>query len=71
MRYFKPTSLTWWSGITALALGILMLVCRSCELGDFGALIAALAGSGDASPAGLIVLGLGLIGLRDKLGRMT
>ena len=28
-----------------------------------------LAGSGDASPAGLMFLGLGLIGLRDRIER--
>ena len=32
-------------------------------------LIALFAGAGDASPAGLIALGLGLIGLRDRLER--
>ena len=30
---------------------------------------ALLAGSGDASPAGLMFLGLGLIGLRDRIER--
>ena len=32
-------------------------------------LVAALAGTGDAAPATLIALGLGLIGLRDRLER--
>jgi len=32
-------------------------------------LVALLAGSGDASPAGLMFLGLGLIGLRDRIER--
>jgi len=32
-------------------------------------IIALLVGSGDASPAGLMFLGLGLIGLRDRIER--
>lgn len=38
-------------------------------LADLARLVAMLAGSGDASPAALIALGLGLIGLRDRLER--
>jgi hypothetical protein len=38
-------------------------------LGELSRLVALLAGSGDASPAGLMFLGLGLIGLRDRIER--
>jgi hypothetical protein len=38
-------------------------------LGELSRLVALLAGSGDASPAALIFLGLGLIGLRDRIER--
>jgi len=38
-------------------------------LGELSRLVALLAGSGDASPAGLVFLGLGLIGLRDRIER--
>jgi hypothetical protein len=36
---------------------------------EVGRLIAMLAGGGDASPAALIFLGTGLIGIRDKMER--
>ena len=55
MRYVRPNSLTWWAGLLAMLTGI--------------ASLALLAGSGDASPAGLMFLGLGLIGLRDRIER--
>ncbi|MGI9373701.1 MAG: hypothetical protein ACR2OJ_14510 [Hyphomicrobiales bacterium] len=47
-----------------------MLVCQAYELNELGSVVSVLAGGGDASPAGLLVLGFGLIGLRDKLARM-
>ena len=70
MKYVHPKSLTWWSGIIALTIGLAMIVCDTCDLTEIGQVFAALHG-GDASPSGLIVLGLGLIGLRDKLERIT
>lgn len=70
MRYIRPTSLTCWAGLLALATGIASLVVPvTGPLADLARLITLLSGSGDASPAALIALGLGLIGLRDRLER--
>lgn len=70
MRYIRPNSLTWWAGVFALATGIAAIALPATgHVGQISLLIALLAGSGDTSPAGLIVLGLGLIGLRDRLER--
>lgn len=70
MRYIRPTSLTWWSGLLAAVTGVGVLVLPATgPLGELARFVALLAGSGDASPAGLIFLGLGLIGLRDRLER--
>ena len=71
MRYFRPTSLTWWAGLVAMLTGIasVALPTTTGALGELSRLVALLAGSGDASPAGLIFLGLGLIGLRDRIER--
>ncbi|WP_149589974.1 hypothetical protein [Tabrizicola flagellatus] len=70
MRYIRPTSLTWWAGLLALATGAASLALPATgSLADLARLITLLSGSGDASPAALIALGLGLIGLRDRLER--
>jgi hypothetical protein len=70
MRYVRPSSLTWWAGLIALATGTgALLLPESGPLGDFARLVALLAGTGDAAPITLITLGLGLIGLRDRLER--
>ncbi len=70
MRYFRPTSLTWWAGLLAMLTGIASVALPSTgPLGELSRLVALMAGTGDASPAGLIFLGLGLIGLRDRLER--
>ncbi|WP_149139761.1 hypothetical protein [Gemmobacter caeruleus] len=70
MRYIRPTSLTWWAGLLAFATGAASLALPAAgPLADLARLITLLSGSGDASPAALIALGLGLIGLRDRLER--
>ena len=70
MRYIRPTSLTWWAGLLAFATGAASLALPATgPLADLARLITLLSGSGDASPAALIALGLGLIGLRDRLER--
>ena len=58
MGGIAPPCLT---GIASLALP------ATGPLGKLSRLVALLAGSGDASPAGLMFLGLGLIGLRDRI----
>lgn len=70
MRYIRPTSMTWWAGLMATATGTGALVLpEHSALADLARLVAALAGTGDAAPATLIALGLGLIGLCDRLER--
>jgi hypothetical protein len=70
MRYIRPTSLTWWAGILAIVTGIASAASPADgAIGELARLIAQLTGASDTSPAGLIALGLGLIGLRDRLER--
>ena len=70
MRYIRPRSLTWWAGLMAVATGTAtMALPATGPLAEIARLVTLLSGSGDASPAALIALGLGLIGLRDRLGR--
>jgi hypothetical protein len=70
MRYVLPTSLTWWAGLAAILIGLLALALpESGPLGELAGFIAQLIGANDAAPATLITLGLGLIGLRDRLER--
>jgi hypothetical protein len=70
MRYVQPTSLTWWAGLLAVLTGIASLALPATgSLGEVARLVSLLAGSGDASPAGLLFLGLGIIGLRDRIER--
>lgn len=69
-RYFRPASVTWWSGALSIALGVAaILLPESGAVSQLGQVVAVLTGGGDASPAGLIALGAGLIGLRDALAR--
>lgn len=70
MRYVIPTSLTWWAGLAAVLVGLAgLLLPEHGELAALGRLVAELTGAEDAAPATLITLGLGLIGLRDRLER--
>ncbi|MBW7057664.1 hypothetical protein KY389_13385 [Paracoccus bogoriensis] len=70
MRYIRPRSLTWWAGLMAVATGTANLALPATgPLAELARLVTLLSGSGDASPAALIALGLGLIGLRDRLER--
>ena len=70
MRYIQPTSLTWWAGLLAMLTGVAsILLPATGPMAELARLVALLAGSGDASPAGLMFLGLGLIGLRDRIER--
>ena len=70
MRYVLPKSLTWWAGLAAVLIGLAALALpESGPLGELAGVIALLVGANDAAPATLITLGLGLIGLRDRLER--
>lgn len=70
MRYVLPKSLTWWAGLAAILIGLAAFARpESGPLGELAGVIAQLIGANDAAPATLITLGLGLIGLRDRLER--
>ena len=69
MRYFQPKSITWWGGISLMAIGIAMMVFPSSNLGEVSTVLAVLNGGGDASPAGSFLLGMSIVGLRDKMER--
>lgn len=70
MRYVLPQSLTWWTGLAAVLIGLLALTLPDHgPLAELAGVIAQLIGANDAAPATLITLGLGLIGLRDRLER--
>ena len=70
MHYIKPKSLTWWSGVFAMATGgALLFMPDHFALSEFGRFLVMFAGGNDASPAALMFLGSGLIGIRDKLER--
>lgn len=71
IRYLQAKSLTWWAGVGSIACGIAGLSgLDHPAYGQVATVISSMLGGGDASPAGLIVIGLGLIGIRDKLERV-
>lgn len=73
-RYFRPKSLTWWGGFSLVLLGVTLLVCDTCNqtgaLDQLAIVVATLNGGAETSPAALILLGLSIIGLRDKQERI-
>lgn len=70
MRYIRPQSLTWWAGVFSIAVGIAMMAGAGRWTNELGVLIAMLSGEGNSSPAAMMGLGFGLIGIRDKLSRV-
>lgn len=70
LKYVQPTSLTWWTGVGSVTLGILMVVDNDPWVVELASVVTLLTGGMDASPAQLIGMGLGLIGIRDKLEAM-
>jgi hypothetical protein len=69
LNYFIPRSMTWWVGAASVATGTAQIIAPdTTALGQVGEVISMLNGGGAApTPSTLIVLGLGLIGLRRKL----
>lgn len=54
----------------AICVGVASMVLPDSNyLGQVSELVSMLSGGGDASPAALIFLGSGLIGIRDKIER--
>lgn len=64
-RYFKPTSLTWWSAVTPLCCGLLIATEPLHGLSDV--VLSIKNGTGMTAPA-LITAGLGGIGIRGAVG---
>lgn len=69
MRYFRPSSVSWWSGFAMIAMGFLTIFYPSHATNELGILLTTLMGGQDASPAGMVLMGLAVIGLRDKMER--
>lgn len=67
MKYFKPRSLTWWAGFIPLSAGAIQIVGTDIET-IMPALNLISAIYGGASPAALINIGIGAIGLRGAIG---
>ena len=64
-RYFKPKSVTWWTGIVMLVSGALLSVDAGYSLGAAGDMLRTAAG--DVGANYLILQGAALIGLRGAL----
>lgn len=70
IRYFRPKSLTWWSGIAMIGIGAASLILPDNEVAsELAIAIRALTGEGASSPGMMIGAGLGLIGIRDAIHR--
>ena len=70
MKYIRPDSLTWWAGVFAYLVGLVSLFMPdNYQASELGRLAMMLAGGDDASPAGLMALGLGLIGIRAAIAQ--
>ncbi|MEX3008756.1 hypothetical protein [Hoeflea sp. TYP-13] len=65
-KYFKPKSLTWWTGFAAFVTGAIIAAGGEVEVLRTPANI--LSNMTDVPPAAMISFGLGLIGLRGKDG---
>lgn len=61
-KYFKPRSLTWWSGFAPISAGAFVAFEPVHQLAEWTAAVSAM--YGDVSPAVPINAGLALIGLR-------
>ncbi len=64
-RYFKPHSVTWWSGVALVAMGIIRGIGEGFNLGPVALVIDAW--TGGIGPSVLIAQGAGVIGLRAQL----
>jgi len=68
VSYIRLTSLTFWAGILSVSVGILGLIRPEIpHLPEIIRILAVELGADSTSPAGLIALGLGLIGLRKAV----
>ena len=63
-KYFKPGSVTWWTGFVSLVAGT--IVALGSEVETLRPTANVLSAMADVPPAVMISFGLGLIGLRGK-----
>lgn len=66
MKYFKPWSLTWWSGAIPFLIGLFIVMAPVHQMFEWVEVIRAFIG--DADPITLMGLGGGLVGLRAAPG---
>lgn len=65
-KYFKPKSVTWWSGFVPLTSGMFVAFEPVHQLAEYATAVSAM--YGDVSPAIPINAGLAMIGLRGANG---
>lgn len=65
-KYFKPKSITWWTGFVALTAGSIIAIGGEVEA--FRPAANVLSAMSGVPPAAMISFGLGMIGLRGKDG---
>ena len=66
MKYVKPKSMTWWSGMVPICAGTFVAFDPVHQLAEYTMAVSAM--YGDVSPAVPINAGLALIGLRGADG---
>ena len=69
MQYFKPKSVSFWSGLFSIIVATLIVldIGKADQLGMIAEIITTLNGGGGSSPAMLYAIGFGLIGIRRRL----
>ena len=66
MKYVKPKSLTWWTGMAALGMGLVVALGNQWAVfGGVGGFVGDL--TGNMEPYALITYGLTTIGIRGAL----
>ena len=65
MKYFKPKSLTCWTGIICLGVGAILSIHAGYDLSGLGVVLAVM--NSDFLPSFTIMQGLGLVGLPGAL----
>lgn len=66
MKYYKPHSMTWWTGVAQVAVGAALAVSANViALSAFNGVLVDL--TGGVTPYQYMMMGLGLIGLRGAM----
>ena len=71
MRYVRPKSLSWWAGIAAIAVGGVQVYASGDLIHTIGVLLRGETASADLPGLAMIIAGLGIVGIRDKLERLS